>query len=360
MRPQTKVFKEVLKRGWNETAHHLSELGWRSPPDRALIVRMLREVRNQKKAANRRSHPYMATCYNAFVENYGKVKAVTGLRRDELVDMSIQLKCLVTHSPGWKFNESVRDRFADYRTAWQSGIKTLRRVSGGQLPEDSGEVLAFLCVCKAVSDTLDFFTGSGYTAIFFADLRRWGLLFEDRFDCYNHLIRGVWGIDVTNERLSPSSSELLQYAQGLVSSLVGATSGLIRPTAEGGRDGLEESQLRWLERDTTRRDVENDRGLVGQEPPDNPLPETPRLSEMILDDISSTRISGELVILMTGAAFLIILIFLLCEYIFPTRLVVVIERNQLIRHVLRAPSFNSGHPGGTDVRIIATLLSPYW
>jgi hypothetical protein len=274
---------------------------------------MLRELRNQKKAANRRSHLYMTTCYNAFVEDYGKVKAVSGLRRDELVDMSIQLKCLVTHNPGWKFNESVRNRFADYRTAWQSGIRTLRRVSGGQLPEDPGEVLAFLCVCKAVSDTLDFFTGSDYTTMFFADLRRWGFLFEDGFDCYSHLIRGVWGVDVTNEQISPSSGDLLQYAQGLVSSLVGAASGLIRPTAEGGRDGLEESQLRWLERDTTRRDVENDRGPVGREPPDNPLTETPRLSERILDDMSSARTSGALVILMTGAAFAIVLIFLLCE-----------------------------------------------
>lgn len=275
---------------------------------------MLREEREQKEAANRRSHMYMETCYSAFVEDYGRVKGLTGLRRDELVDLSIRLQCVVTECPGWKFNESVRYRFTEYRTAWQSGIRALRRVSRGELPEDPGEVLAFLCVCKAVSKTLDFFTASDYTTMFLADLGRWGFLFKDNFDCYSHLIRRVWEVDVTNELPCTSGGELLQYAQGLVSSLVGAASSLIRPMAKGGRDGLEESQQRWLDRCGTRRGVENDREPVGQEPPDNPLLETPRLRKRILHDISSARISETLLILMTTGIFAIILIFLLCEY----------------------------------------------
>ncbi|GAB1316383.1 hypothetical protein MFIFM68171_06593 [Madurella fahalii] len=183
---------------------------------------MLRDARSRKESVRRQSHEHIAECYRAFIREFKRIKSSSS-----------------SHHGGMAW---IEDQFSDYRKAWQSGIRTLRNISGSRLPQDLGEVMAFLCVCKTASETLDLFTASGYTARFFADLRRWGILFDSKsnFELYKDAVRNIWGynlLDAIDKTSGHEIEDLLLYAQSLASSLVGAASSLIGSTIRGGPDG---------------------------------------------------------------------------------------------------------------------------
>ncbi len=275
--------------------------GVRSQRHRRWLARMLRDSRSQKETLWRQSHEQIAACYHAFVREFERIKFFSASHHDTMA---------------W-----IGGQFSDHRKAWQSGIRTLRNISGGRLPQDVGEVMAFLCVCKSASETLDFFTASEYTSRFFADLRRWSILFDNpsNFDVYKDAVRRIWGHDLLATFDETSSyvldESLLQYAQGLVSSLVGATSIVIGLTLGGRADGLTQSQQRWRERHASPPPPppNEDPESANPKPPDILPEEKSPLQREIRNNDSSTHISAKLVLLMAGAIFAILLIFLCCK-----------------------------------------------
>ncbi|KAK0745826.1 hypothetical protein B0T18DRAFT_137752 [Schizothecium vesticola] len=291
-----KVFERAAERGWKDIAPRLFWCSLKRPGrvpsqrHRTMFVRMLIASKRHEETPLRQSHRQVTTCYHAFVQEFGRIKNSLSLHGDGMA---------------W-----VGDQFLDPQKAWRAGIRTLRNIAGGRLPQDIEEVMAFLCVCKAASATLDLLTDSEYTARFFADLPRWSILF-DNFDIYKDAVRRIWDYDLLDALdgapCHAADADLLLYAQGLVSSLVGET-GMLIGLAMGGRpDGLAQSQQRWRERHPPP--VNEDPDSAKTKPPDILPEEKNQLQREISNDFS-TRISEKLVILMTGAIFAILLIFL--------------------------------------------------
>ena len=297
--PQHNVLERAAERGWKDIALRLFWCSLKRPGripsqrHRTMFVRMVIASKRDEETPSRQSHRQVTTCYHAFVQEFGRIKNSSSLHGDGMA---------------W-----VGDQFLDPQKAWRAGIRTLRNIAGGRLPQGIGEVMAFLCVCKAASATLDLLTDSQYTARFVADLPRWGILF-DNFDIYKDAVRRIWGYDLLGALdgapCHAPDADLLLYAQDLVSSLVGAT-GILIGLAMGERpDGLAQSQQRWRERHPPPPNEDPDSAKT--KPPDILPEEKSQLQREISND-SSTQISEKLVILMTGAIFAILLIFLYCK-----------------------------------------------
>jgi hypothetical protein len=248
----------------------------------------------------------MAVCYRAFIREFEKLKKAT-LQDDNATTTN-------------------RRQFSNYRTTWQSGIKTLRNISDGRLSQDLGELLAFLCVCKATSETLDLLTASEYTESFLTDLRRWGIVFDtqEEFDLYKDAVHAIWGVDLTLPDAPEDSSDpadysvLMMYSQGIALSLMGAIGSLIGWTGGKHSNGLEQSQKRWRERQRISGFSKDEPTPATKKAPDIPPPETSLLQSEISSRIPPSHISPKLAILWMGAIFAILLIFLSCEYPIPT------------------------------------------
>ena len=243
----------------------------------------------------------MAVCYRAFIREFEKLRKAT-LQDDNATTTN-------------------QRQFSNYRTTWQSGIKTLRNISDGKLSRDLGELLAFLCVCKATSETLDLLTASEYTEGFLADLRRWGIVFDTQgeFDLYKDAVRVIWGVDLTLPDAFKDSSDpagysaLMMYSQGMALSLMGAIGSLIGWTGGKHSNGLEQSQKRWRERHGVPGFSKDEPIQATGRTPDIPPPDTSLLQSEISNRVPPPHSDPKLAILWMGAIFAILLIFLSCE-----------------------------------------------
>jgi hypothetical protein len=264
------------------------------------MLRQLRKLRRQREDSSRhqQNQPPVRITYERFIREYNNVLAILQPRASFII---------------------LQQLFADPARAWKCGIGTLRGISDGRLPQNLSEVIAFLCVCKAVSETLDFHTDSNYTTKFLDDLRRWAILFdtESEFRMYKDLVRDIWRVNLQMEfGESPSLDmdvDLLQYAQGLVSSLVHDAKDFIEPMSSS-HHGLEASQRRWRDRQGlpppfARIPEPFDR----KGPDDTPNGSSHSLGREIHDHISSTQVTLKVVVIMTGAIFMILLVFLCCK-----------------------------------------------
>jgi hypothetical protein len=74
----------------------------------------------------------------------------------------------------------LSQRFWGYREAWSAGIRTLRGLCSGESPRDVGDTIAFLCLAKAISETLQRTGTCDESKQFFRDLDRWQLLSSQR------------------------------------------------------------------------------------------------------------------------------------------------------------------------------------
>ncbi|KAH0553447.1 hypothetical protein GP486_006483, partial [Trichoglossum hirsutum] len=222
--------------------------------------------------------------------------------------------------------------FRGHREAWARGIKTLRNLCNGRLPRNLDDAIAFLCISKAISKTLDANGACDYTNQFLSDLDRWQVLFSPdatALGAYREAVRMMWGIVLDKDVLcsvQASKLETLTYFQALASTLVRQTSRLlnIRSTSD---KGLESSQRRWrLRRNQNPPDLETSYGLpdsslsgqclppsgaTNSKPPD---PVTPPKGTSLRRDInrdnSSAKMNPIVVLLMAGAIFAIVLLFL--------------------------------------------------
>jgi ankyrin repeat protein len=231
-----------------------------------------------------------------------------------------------------KINEISKSRcqltefFSNYQTLWRTGIRSIERLSGGHLPKSLGETLSILCVCKAMSETMDIYLATSYTCGFLRGLERWIIVLdEEEVQAYRHIVKAIWQIDIEmrpqdnqpgENDLTPFESyeELLQYAQGLVSCLTSTANGCFSTTTSvrNHRASLDQSQRSWRERHPNPPPPSEHADPVEPKPPDYPPQGQSQIQEDILN-ISSTNIDPRLVVLLTGAAFIILLLFLMCK-----------------------------------------------
>ncbi|KAH7342466.1 hypothetical protein BKA65DRAFT_292216 [Rhexocercosporidium sp. MPI-PUGE-AT-0058] len=228
--------------------------------------------------------------------------------------------------------QGLNRRFQDRRNAWAAGIMTMRRLCRGRPPPDLDNTIAFLCISKAISETLDTTGACYYKDQFLQDLDRWQALFEPgaSLDAYRETIHSMWGVVLDKNTLrswKASDFPTLTHYQALVSTLIRQTSEPF--DFQGPSDtGLECSQQRFRLRnsqilsnpelpDETPRlhcsGTSNAQSLenMHQKPPDPPMcSKGSSLKERIETDISSASLHPTVIVLMAGAIFVIVIIFL--------------------------------------------------
>lgn len=262
--------------------------------------------------------------------------------------------------------QNLSETLRDHRKAWAYGIKTLRRLCNGEAPHSLAHTISFLCLSKAISETLDTNGACKYGNQFFQDLDRWQILFASNvtsLDAYKEAVQLMWGIELP-QKVDHSDKacqlETLIYFQNLASTLASQTRELFTCSRDPSGTGLEPSQECWRRRisqhplnsETTYKfsGAQNSGGTStqvfmvkdpkppdpqppGPQPPDpqhsDPQPPNPRLPDpqppnpepqqkesnlrkQVNSDTSSARMDPIVALLMAGAIFAIVLLFLKC------------------------------------------------
>lgn len=92
--------------------------------------------------------------------------------------------------------------YHSHRETWKTGIKTVRGLSRGEKPTVA-ELIAYLCVVKAISETLQDNGSHDYTEPFLQDIARLEIIFISERDrvAYREAIFSMWGV-LPDERMS--------------------------------------------------------------------------------------------------------------------------------------------------------------
>jgi len=228
--------------------------------------------------------------------------------------------------------------FRNYRDAWAAGIRAMRRLCNGSLPETFHSTISFLCLARAIVENLDNSGHGAYLEDFILDLNRWQELFRSNAEdlaAYKEVVNSMWGVVLDHTEVV--------YAEALIS-FQQLASTLVKQANESfgleifENEGFERSQRRYLERNSlnpSTRDQPTNTGdgrffEVGsiQQPEPGPLwPTDPPLSsniiplkERIKDDMSSPVVEPMVILLMAGAVFAIVIIFFQGQFTtFPSR-----------------------------------------
>ncbi|PMD17240.1 hypothetical protein NA56DRAFT_282038 [Hyaloscypha hepaticicola] len=219
--------------------------------------------------------------------------------------------------------------FQNHREAWAAGIRTMRRLCNGKSPQGLHNIAAFLCICKAMSETLDESNDGYYSAQFLDDLERWQVLFKPKeLGAYQALIHSMWGVCLPES--APQSWEAsefltLTHFQSLLSAFISQEENLSFHNTH--KHGLESSQRRFLSRNdqysahlntlasVSALDPSEGKDSQSLETPPPELPDkllsarTNGLEENIESDLSAACLNVTVVLLMAGAIFAIIIIF---------------------------------------------------
>jgi len=219
--------------------------------------------------------------------------------------------------------------FQNHREAWAAGIRTMRRLCNGKLPQGLHNIAAFLCICKAMSETLDEAKDGYYSTQFLHDVERWQVLFTSKeLGAYQELVYSMWGVclsESASQSWEASDLLTLTHFQSLVSALINQEENLSFHNSH--KHGLESSQRKFLSRNCLPSAHQNRAASVSTldpsegkdsqsletlppEPPDIPFsPKTNCLEANIENDLSAARLNVTVVLLMAGAIFAIIIIF---------------------------------------------------
>ncbi|KAI0972098.1 hypothetical protein F4678DRAFT_431198 [Xylaria arbuscula] len=106
---------------------------------------------------------------------------------------------------------AIRSCFQKFRSAWKCGIDTLREFCNGESTDSVGSVVAMLCVCSAMSRTIDanntrakrYDHQDTYSGHFNNDLQWWGLLFKNmpcNLRSFIIAVKALWDVDI-DERI---------------------------------------------------------------------------------------------------------------------------------------------------------------
>lgn len=224
-------------------------------------------------------------------------------------------------------------RFKNHREAWSAGISTMRRLCNGKPPRGLQNAAAFLCISRAMSETLDSTNGTDYISQFLEDLERWQVIFTSKeLEVYRQLIHSMWGSvlsENTSKSWKPSDFLTLTHFQALLSTFIRQSNepfNLYGPHDQS----LRCSQQSFLARNhytlgepkidlpTTDLDSSDESGPeppdgIEPKPPDIPIaPQRISLKEHIDNDISAASLNATVVLIMAGAIFAIVVIFLQC------------------------------------------------
>ncbi|KAH8665105.1 ankyrin repeat-containing domain protein [Tricladium varicosporioides] len=265
--------------------------------------------------------------------NAGKVQNLRCLRRKFVAQHILMLQKAEISSTGFR---KLRQEFASYQKLWSAGIKTLRMLCNGMVPELLGDIMAFLCLSRAITETLESIDSRDRSDQFRQDLRRWELLFKSDTDMssYREAVHSMWVVSV-NE-WGPSSvadpfskfydydhKSLFEFSQ-LALTLINESRELIE-LDNFNDNGLENSQYRWrLRNNNSPNELSADsipefhlpRGnnqpspeIIHPRPPDPSCTTTRTLSEEVKADVS-TIIKPIVILLMVGAIMAIVILFL--------------------------------------------------
>lgn len=311
------VLAEAVEAGRGEVVRLLLTCGVKTSllPARKTVIRLLIDERRRKQRQEAfvqllQNQPPLRSLYEAFVKQH---TAMIHAAEDASTDFQ-------------EFTEAFQNR----RYAWQTGIMTLRMLCNGKLVSGIGEILTFLCVARAISETLDFFSGSDYRQQFLYDLKRWEIAFDDRtLNAYREAVLKIWNIEL-DKIFRPgdgSTANIVQHFGDLASSLVRQTTGLFE-ICHPRSNSLEHSQRQWRQRQSqVSYPINSDPGFcwsmnpAGQLPEDTPSepkdPDQPvhnrgrSPSKMIHANAPPVYINPKVIVLMAGAIFMCVLVFFL-------------------------------------------------
>ena len=281
-------------------------------------------------ASRVRNIEYTRTARRSYRYNSEKVQNLRYLHRKFVAQHILMIKASQRSST--QFRE-LSQRFRGYREAWSAGIRTLRNLCSGESPRYVGDTIAFLCLAKAISETLQRTSICDQSEQFLEDLDRWQVLFTSKADrdSYRDAIHSMWGVVLDENVSSPRQvdSDVLVHFQGLASTLVNqASESLGFDTLND--TGLECSQQWWQLRNNivpSSTDSSNNipdlhptgggdaqsQEIVHPQPPD-PADCSTRmiLRQEVEADVSSATVKPMVILLMAGAIFAIVVIFLQC------------------------------------------------
>ena len=222
-------------------------------------------------------------------------------------------------------------KFEDRRDTWDAGIETVRRLKNGERPTLPGTI-AFLCVAKAISETLHNSGSYDYAEPFLQDLVRWQLLFTEGAgrDGYRDAIQSMWGVSLDDIASSKGQvdPDVTERFQELASTLISDASKQFgfHGFNEG---GFEQSQQEWQLRNSQSpsdidfsNDISNIQVSEGSsqvseipdtEPPDPDIGSDQNYLRQGIRDDKSAVTDHVVVFLVMGALFAIVLIFLQCK-----------------------------------------------
>ncbi|KAK6359928.1 hypothetical protein TWF696_001055 [Orbilia brochopaga] len=145
-----------------------------------------------------------------------------------------------------RISHRVSRRFPNPARAWRHGMAALRRLSQGYTPRELGMAMALLCVCKAVSQTLDQYPdsvqhvdGTSYLQQFKNDLPRWSDLFHGRDrELFIAVAGEIWEVkDMASgrSRFDLDYHQLLKDVQNSISNIIDAAGRLFKMPQHGGQ-----------------------------------------------------------------------------------------------------------------------------
>ena len=224
------------------------------------------------------------------------------------------------------------------RLAWKSGIRVMRKLTRGKVPNTIHETIMFLTIVKAISTVRDIYDPgvSDYRAQFLVDLSRWQLLFisdSRRLEDFGNAVRAIWGVELeSSAETAPSHFETLDQLQHMALRLVQEGAPFLRlEESEGSeRVGLLLSQQRWRMRiqellssskgvdsansactDMSKLDIGTpDIQILLSEPPEYGL-EAPITNARRLSIVAHEHFDPMIPFLMAGAIFGILVAFLI-------------------------------------------------
>jgi ankyrin repeat protein len=223
---------------------------------------------------------------------------------------------------------SLAQSFRNYRDAWAAGTSAMRGLCLGGRPETFHDTMSFLCLARAIVETLGNSGHGDYLEHFLLDLNRWQELFRsnaEEFDAYREAVYSMWGVLLDQTEVVYEDA-LISFQQ-LASTLIHHAKESLDLDVFG-NEGLEPSQRRWLERTSqilsTNDQAANAEGERSygvdntQQLEPGPLwdldPPPPTiivpLKERIKNDASSPVVEPMVILLMAGAVFAIVIVFL--------------------------------------------------
>jgi ankyrin repeat protein len=275
------------------------------------------------------------------------LKTVSGLRSSMGVAPKLRhLRLKFAHQyilmtkAGQSSSTKCRDlaqQFQNHRQAWAASIRAMKSLCKGDRPAAFCDAISFLCLARAIAESLDndndvdnngHNPSSDYVDDFLRDLNRWQELFrsdEEEFAAYAETVYSMWSVVL--DKTEVDDDDVLIRFQLLASSLVSQASEAFGLDVFG-NNGLERSQHKWRERTgqaPPNRDSPNwspdlpfSKVTIPQQlepallrPPDPPpVTKTKSLREKMEVDISAAEVEPIVVLLMAGAVFAIVIMFL--------------------------------------------------